>query len=176
MTLVTCFCFLICRTTIYVEHMTAWYDVKTHNEVINMKFFSKITNSVGTAGLTGLDRLFSFMIVTELQVCNIKSCISFRFWTEILSWYEVFCVVVMYMYIRMKCRCTLYAQIQAEIFFPGSVSKNGWFSYNQFLYHCVYICCCGNMFIKPLPTNRCLLCLHSSGSQPSCYNLLNILY
>ena len=57
----------------YIEHMTAWYDLKTHNEVINLKFFSKITKSVGTAGLTGLDRLFSFMIVTELQVCFMNS-------------------------------------------------------------------------------------------------------
>jgi hypothetical protein len=72
--------------TVYIEHMTAWYDLKTHNEVINLKFFSKITKSVGTAGLTGLDRLFSFMIVTELQVCFLNSCISFSFWTEIWSW------------------------------------------------------------------------------------------
>lgn len=55
------------RTTVYIEQMTAWYDSKTHNEVINIKFFSKVSKSVGTAGLTGLDRLFCFMIVTELQ-------------------------------------------------------------------------------------------------------------
>jgi hypothetical protein len=65
---------LIFRTTVYIEHMTAWYDLKTHNEVITLKFFSKITKSVGTAGLTGLDRLFSFMIVTELQVCFMSAC------------------------------------------------------------------------------------------------------
>ena len=45
-----------------------WYDNKSYNEIISIKFFSKITKSVGTAGLTGLDRLFCFMIVTELQV------------------------------------------------------------------------------------------------------------
>jgi hypothetical protein len=73
-TLVTSIFPLIFRTTVYIEHMTAWYDLKTHNEVINLKFFSKITKSVGTAGLTGLDRLFSFMIVTELQVCFMNSC------------------------------------------------------------------------------------------------------
>ncbi|PSN50014.1 WASH complex subunit 5 [Blattella germanica] len=55
------------KTTVYVEHMDAWYDLKTHNEIINLKFFAKITKSVGTAGLTGLDRLISFMIVIELQ-------------------------------------------------------------------------------------------------------------
>jgi Hereditary spastic paraplegia protein strumpellin. len=71
--LVTSISSLIFRTTVYIEHMTAWYDLKTRNEVINLKFFSKITKSVGTAGLTGLDRLFSFMIVTELQVCFMNS-------------------------------------------------------------------------------------------------------
>ncbi|KAK7873803.1 hypothetical protein R5R35_005787 [Gryllus longicercus] len=55
------------KTTVYIEQMTAWYDAKTHSEVINLKFFSKVSKSVGTAGLTGLDRLLCFMIVTELQ-------------------------------------------------------------------------------------------------------------
>ena len=41
--------------------------MKTKNEVINIKFFSKITKSVGTPGLTGLDTLLSFMIATELR-------------------------------------------------------------------------------------------------------------
>lgn len=56
------------RNTVYIEQKAAWYDLKTHAEIINLKFFSKITKSIGTAGLTGLDRLFCFMIVTELQV------------------------------------------------------------------------------------------------------------
>lgn len=55
------------KSTIYVEHMTTWYDVRTHKEVINMKVFSKINKSIGIAGLTGLDKLLSFMIVTEIQ-------------------------------------------------------------------------------------------------------------
>lgn len=48
--------------------MTTWYDLKTHKEVINMKVFSKIIKSIGVAGITGLDKLLSFMIVTEIQV------------------------------------------------------------------------------------------------------------
>ncbi|KAE8748690.1 hypothetical protein FOCC_FOCC004493 [Frankliniella occidentalis] len=55
------------KSTIYVEYMTSWYDLKTHKEVINMKVFSKINKSLGIAGLTGLDKLLSFMIVTEIQ-------------------------------------------------------------------------------------------------------------
>ena len=74
--------------------MSAWYDVKTKQEVINIKVFEKlevhrclivcyynnhilcresvlilpfIQKSVGTWGLTGLDRLLCFMIVQELQ-------------------------------------------------------------------------------------------------------------
>jgi len=76
------------KTTVYIEHMTAWYDLKTHNEVINLKFFSKITKSVGTAGLTGLDRLFSFMIVTELQnFLNSlqKGILKDKSWLEMLA-------------------------------------------------------------------------------------------
>lgn len=55
------------RSTIYIDQMTAWYDAKIHSEIINLKLFSLIQKSVGTPGLTGLDRLLSFMIVTELQ-------------------------------------------------------------------------------------------------------------
>lgn len=56
--------------------MTTWYDVKTHKEVTNMKVFSKINKSIGIAGLTGLDKLLSFMIVTEIQVKLACSCFS----------------------------------------------------------------------------------------------------
>lgn len=55
------------RSTVYIDQMTAWYDSRSHNEIINLKLFSLIQKSVGTPGLTGLDRLLSFMVVTELQ-------------------------------------------------------------------------------------------------------------
>lgn len=55
------------KTTIYLDQMSCWYDSKTKNEIINLRLFSLIQKTVGTPGLTGLDRLLSFMIVTELQ-------------------------------------------------------------------------------------------------------------
>lgn len=55
------------RTTIYVQQTTSWYDYKTHKELLNIKFFKKISASVETSGVTGLDRLYAFMIVADLQ-------------------------------------------------------------------------------------------------------------
>lgn len=46
----------------------AWFDFKTQAEVMNFKVFTDIKNSIGVSGLTGLDRLICFMIVTKLQV------------------------------------------------------------------------------------------------------------
>ncbi|XP_047110859.1 LOW QUALITY PROTEIN: WASH complex subunit 5 [Schistocerca piceifrons] len=78
------------KCTVYIEQKTAWYDMKTHNEIMNIKSFSKITRSVGTAGLTGLDRLFSFMIVTELQ--NFVNSLQ-RGILKDKGWLDVFSVV-----------------------------------------------------------------------------------
>ena len=55
------------KTTSYVDQMSAWYDSKTKAEIINIKVFEQLEDSVGTWGLTGLDRLLCFMIVQELQ-------------------------------------------------------------------------------------------------------------
>ncbi|KAG8184568.1 hypothetical protein JTE90_007684 [Oedothorax gibbosus] len=55
------------KTTVYIDQSTTWYDFKTHSEIVTLKLFSLIQKSIGTPGLTGLDRLLSFMIVTELQ-------------------------------------------------------------------------------------------------------------
>lgn len=55
------------RSTIYVQQNTSWYDFKTHKEILNIKFFSKITSAISPAGVTGLDRMYAFMIVSELQ-------------------------------------------------------------------------------------------------------------
>eukprot|EP00039_Didymoeca_costata_P019334 m.337103 g.337103 ORF g.337103 m.337103 type:complete len:1151 (+) comp18047_c0_seq1:185-3637(+) len=54
-------------TTCYVEKMSAWYDSRTQAEVLNSRICSQLEKGVGTLGLTGLDRFFSFMIVKELQ-------------------------------------------------------------------------------------------------------------
>ncbi|XP_071483871.1 WASH complex subunit 5-like [Diadema antillarum] len=55
------------KTTSYIDAMKTWYDLKTRQEVLDMKVFSKLQQSIGTYGLTGLDRLLCFMIVRELQ-------------------------------------------------------------------------------------------------------------
>lgn len=46
---------------------SAWYDYKTHKKLLNMNFLSKIIDSIGPAGLVGLDKLYSHMIKSELD-------------------------------------------------------------------------------------------------------------
>ncbi|CAN8006003.1 unnamed protein product, partial [Ixodes pacificus] len=55
------------RTTVYVDQSNSWFDNKSHVEIVNLSLFSLLQKSIGTPGLTGLDRLLSFMIVKELQ-------------------------------------------------------------------------------------------------------------
>jgi WASH complex subunit strumpellin len=50
-----------------VDLLTAWFDIKTHHELINLKFTSKIFESIGLYGLVGLDKLFSFMLANDLE-------------------------------------------------------------------------------------------------------------
>lgn len=69
------YCYLF-RVTCYIDQMGAWYDVRTKQEVMNLLVLRQLKQSVGTFGLTGLDKLLSFMIVKELQVCT--SCTLFR--------------------------------------------------------------------------------------------------
>lgn len=55
------------RVTYYLEKKNAWYDLKTKEEVINMKLFKRLESSLNSFGLHGLDRLYSFMISKDLQ-------------------------------------------------------------------------------------------------------------
>lgn len=55
------------RTTIYVDILTAWFDIKSHNELINLKISNKIFESIGLYGLVGLDKLNCFMITSDLD-------------------------------------------------------------------------------------------------------------
>ncbi|KAK0182776.1 hypothetical protein PV327_000877 [Microctonus hyperodae] len=55
------------KTTIYIEHALAWYDLKTQNEILNHKVFSMILMAIGTPGLFGLDKLLSHYITMELK-------------------------------------------------------------------------------------------------------------
>lgn len=56
------------RTTFYAEQNNTWYDVRTKQPIINILLFRKLHRAVGSFGLSGLDRLLSFMIVKELQL------------------------------------------------------------------------------------------------------------
>lgn len=61
---------IVYRIAVYKEQTTAWYDYKTNEEIIELRFYSNITNSINICGLTGLDKLFGFMIVAELKVSS----------------------------------------------------------------------------------------------------------
>ncbi|XP_076661736.1 WASH complex subunit strump [Halictus rubicundus] len=78
------------RTTIYIEHSLAWYDLKTQAEVLNYKIFSKIVEAIGTPGLTGLDKLISFYIVTELDsmIRYIERNLRNKTWASTLDYFE----------------------------------------------------------------------------------------
>lgn len=54
-------------TTTYIEQKHAWYDDRTQQEIMQSGMFSSMHSAVGTFGLSGLDRLLSFMAVKELQ-------------------------------------------------------------------------------------------------------------
>ncbi|XP_008550175.1 WASH complex subunit 5 [Microplitis demolitor] len=55
------------KTTVYIEHALAWYDLKSQNEILNYKVFSMILMAIGTPGLHGLDKLLSHFISMELK-------------------------------------------------------------------------------------------------------------
>jgi WASH complex subunit strumpellin len=56
------------RLTFYAEQRNTWYDVRTKQPLVDILLFRKLHRAVGSFGLTGLDRLLSFMIVKELQL------------------------------------------------------------------------------------------------------------
>ncbi|CAB4023119.1 WASH complex subunit strumpellin, partial [Paramuricea clavata] len=56
------------KSTCYIEESGAWYDYRTKEEVVNLLLFRELQYSVDSFGLTGLDKLLSFMIVKELQM------------------------------------------------------------------------------------------------------------
>lgn len=71
----------------YIEHSLAWFDIRTQNEVLNHKVFSVILETIGTPGLSGLDKLVSFFIVMELEalVHYIEKSIWNKTWTAMLE-------------------------------------------------------------------------------------------
>ncbi|XP_011207419.2 WASH complex subunit homolog 5 [Bactrocera dorsalis] len=56
------------KRTIYIELKATWYEKRApHKEILNGCFFSKVRESIGPAGLVGLDRLYSYMFAAELK-------------------------------------------------------------------------------------------------------------
>lgn len=53
---------------VYIELDSSWYDLKTHKKILSMNVFSKINESIGPAGLVGLDKLYSHMIKSEVEM------------------------------------------------------------------------------------------------------------
>lgn len=47
--------------------MSTWYDAKNHKTVFNKQTVARIASAIEVTGLVGLDRLFSFMIITNLK-------------------------------------------------------------------------------------------------------------
>ena len=54
-----------------MDILTAWFDIKSHNELINLKISNKIFESIGLYGLVGLDKLTCFMITSDLDKMHI---------------------------------------------------------------------------------------------------------
>lgn len=55
------------KTTIYLDLKSTWYDRKTKKELITGKIFSKVHGGLGPVGLFGLDKLFAFMFISDLE-------------------------------------------------------------------------------------------------------------
>ena len=54
------------RTTMYIDGMQGWYD-EAEREVVGIRTFDMMNRGLGIFGLTGADRLISFMIVRDMQ-------------------------------------------------------------------------------------------------------------
>lgn len=65
----------------------AWYDLKTQTEILNHKVFSAVLKAMGTAGLTGLDKLISFLILTEIErlMSYLEKGFQEKTWTDLLN-------------------------------------------------------------------------------------------
>lgn len=59
--------FLANRTVIYLDHLSSWYDFKTHKKLLDMNIMCKINECIEPAGLVGLDKLYSHMIKSDLE-------------------------------------------------------------------------------------------------------------
>ncbi|XP_043465727.1 WASH complex subunit 5 isoform X3 [Leptopilina heterotoma] len=79
------------KTTVYIEHTLAWYDLKSQTEVIDYKVFSMILKSMGTPGLSRLDKMITFYVTVELEnlVHYVNQGIKSKTWKTMLKECEV---------------------------------------------------------------------------------------
>lgn len=74
--------------TIYVDLLTAWYDIKSHQELINQKFTGQVKDTVEICGLVGIDKLFSYMISDHLETIHkilLKPNFKEKIWIELFQ-------------------------------------------------------------------------------------------
>ncbi|XP_066254336.1 WASH complex subunit 5 isoform X1 [Euwallacea similis] len=55
------------RSSVFLPTTSTWYDIKVHKPIMNKETIACIAQAIEITGLVGLDRLFSFMIITALQ-------------------------------------------------------------------------------------------------------------
>jgi WASH complex subunit strumpellin len=80
------------KNTIYVDLLTTWYDIKTHQEIIDQKFANKLLNVIQAHGMNGLDKLYCFMITDDLDNVHkkvLKQSIKEKQWTETFQKFKI---------------------------------------------------------------------------------------
>ncbi|EEZ99542.1 WASH complex subunit strumpellin homolog-like Protein [Tribolium castaneum] len=55
------------KQSVYLEQTSTWYDIKSHKPIFNKETIALVASAIEISGLVGLDRLFSFMIISNLQ-------------------------------------------------------------------------------------------------------------
>lgn len=75
------------KYTIYVDLLTSWYDVKSHQEIVDQKFTNLLLSSIDVHGVVGIDKIYSYMISDDLEHIHkvlLKSSIKEKQWSEML--------------------------------------------------------------------------------------------
>ncbi|ESO02903.1 hypothetical protein HELRODRAFT_81068 [Helobdella robusta] len=120
------------RCSVYSNITSTWYDIKTKQEVVNLKLFEKIEKSLGTWGLAGLDRLLSFMIVQTLQTyTSFFSHINFqpKFFRFLLT--SLPTVLQSFPCILQSDKQHLHILLSSTIFIPSSAVAPSYFKIGQ---------------------------------------------
>ncbi|OXA51094.1 WASH complex subunit strumpellin [Folsomia candida] len=55
------------KTSSFLTATSSWYDLKTHAALLTPDYFSVMEKGLGVSGLTGLDKILSFMIANHIQ-------------------------------------------------------------------------------------------------------------